>query len=83
MRCNKNRHLINIKDVEHSASSTERKVKPIFSNLYGRNQLGEILHLGFALFPSGGSEECKLYTNGNSCTLGLLPEEEQLYSVLG
>lgn len=61
----------------------KKEVKPIFSNLYCRNQLGEILHLGFAPFPYGDSEECKLCTSGNSCTLGLLPEEEQLYSALG
>lgn len=56
----KNRHLINIKDVERSASSTEWKVEPIFSNVHCRNQLGKILHLLSSLLVVRRSVNCIL-----------------------
>lgn len=59
------------------------EVKTILSNVCCRNKRGKIPPLGSAQFPCGGSEECKSRTSCNSCTVGLLPEEEQLYSASG
>jgi len=39
-----------MKHVEHSASSAEWNLKPVFSNVPCRNQLGKTLRLGSAWF---------------------------------